>query len=998
MASTSGSISNGVVATSPPPGSKRGRLPLHTYIATLFSLLILGAGSVIGWHNYVQNRQLIISASQELIQAIGGKAVAAFGAIYQPVELLVDLLAHQRLGQATNLADRMESVTYIADALEHSPSLSALYVGYGNGDFFLLRPLRDHAAIRAQFGAPADAAYLVQSIERGPAGAPRGTYIFLDSGLTPLERREVPDYVFDPRTRGWYQQALASQQQVKTAPYVFFSTGEAGLTFARRSDDGASAVGADLTLRDLSLALQQQKLTPSSELVLFNADGVALGYDKPERMALDRGDRSNPRLASVSELGSPGLSRLMETVGTGAATDMLALDVSGRQWAGMVSKLQVHGEPSGVYLAVLSPEDELLSEARRISRETLMITLAILLLSLPVVWLLARLVAKPLRSLAREARAVREFDFAAPIATRSVVAEVDELAGTMDAMKITIRKFLDIAATISAEHNFQRLLERVLTETISATGSSAGAIYLLDDSERTLKAVAMRARSGAASPPITALGPPGDDHPARRAVAGGKTVVASLGPGYDDLTRLAGPTNSRSGAEAHVAIAVPLRNRDAVIIGVIYLVNDAATGTLPRELVSFVEALSGTAAISIENQDLLRAQKEVLECFIKLVAGAIDAKSPYTGGHCQRVPELATMLARAACDAKHGPFRDFAMSDDEWEALRIAAWLHDCGKVTTPEYIVDKATKLQTIYDRLHEVRMRFEVLKRDAEIEYWQQIAAGGDRASLRRQFDARCGELDAEFSFVASCNEGGEFTEPEKIARIKEIARRTWVRTLDDRIGLSREERMRAAEMPAPRLPVVEQLLADKPEHRIEWSAGDRVPDDNRWGFQVRVPSHKRNNGEIYNLCIGRGTLTDEERHAINDHVVQTIKMLSGLPFPKHLKRVPEIAGGHHERLDGTGYPKRLRGEELSLLARMMAIADIFEALTARDRPYKKGKTLSEAIRIMASMCGEHHIDGDLFELFLTSGVYHRYAEVFLHPSQIDEVDIAAHVAHAA
>jgi HD-GYP domain-containing protein (c-di-GMP phosphodiesterase class II) len=173
-------------------------------------------------------------------------------------------------------------------------------------------------------------------------------------------------------------------------------------------------------------------------------------------------------------------------------------------------------------------------------------------------------------------------------------------------------------------------------------------------------------------------------------------------------------------------------------------------------------------------------------------------------------------------------------------------------------------------------------------------------------------------------------------------------------------------------------------------EWGAADPVADESSQGFRIQVPHHKRNNGEIYNLCVGRGTLTAEERHTINDHVVQTIRMLSQLPFPKHLRDVPEIAGGHHERLDGTGYPKRLRGDELSLPARMMAIADIFEALTARDRPYKKGKTLSEAIRIMAQMRRENHIDGELFELFLTSGVYRSYAERFLHPSQIDEVNL--------
>ena len=995
MASHSDSVHRGAVPAWPSPSDSGRRIPLHISIAALFVVLITSVGGVIAWRNYVESRQLIISASQELVQAIGGRTVAAFTAIYQPAELLIDVVARQRLGQATNLAERMDSIAYMADALQRSPSLSALYVGYGNGDFFLVRPLRDNAAVRAQFKAPAAAAYLVQSIEGGAGG----TYVFLDSEQQILERRQAPDYVFDPRTRGWYQQAIAARHQIKTAPYVFFSTGDVGVSFARRSDVGVAAVGVDLTLRDLSRVLQQQRLTPSSELVLFNAEGVALAYDKPERMRRDGAERSNPRLATVPELGSPVLARVMEEFRAGSPISKLVLNVGGREWQGSVSPLPLEGEPRGVYLAVLSPQDELLSEARRISRDTLLITFLIMLVSIPVAWLLSRLVATPLRSLVREARAIKEFDFALPISTRSYVTEVDELAGTMAAMRVTIRNFLDIAATISAEHDFQRLLEHVLKETIAAAGSAAGAIYLCDDDARTLKSAAVRTRSGlTVSPTITEVSAALGDHPAWRAVAEARTVVVPLDSRHDDLTRLLEPLAAGPGDAVNTAIAVPLRNRADQIIGVVCLLNATAKGVLPRELVSFVEALSGTAAIAIENQDLLREQKQLLESFIKLVAGAIDAKSPYTGGHCQRVPELAAMLATAACEAKDGPFRDFAMNDDEWETLHIAAWLHDCGKVTTPEHVVDKATKLQTIYDRLHEVRMRFEVLKRDAEIEYWRHVADGGDRASLRADLEARWKELDTDFHFVAACNEGGEFMAPEKIERIKRVARRTWLRTLDDRVGLSQEERSRGTDVPAPSLPAVEQLLADKPQHVTERSADDLLPAENAWRFRLQPPRHKRNNGEIYNLCIGRGTLTEEERYVINEHVVQTIRMLSQLPFPKHLKNVPEIAGGHHEKLDGTGYPKRLSGEELSLAARILAIADIFEALTARDRPYKTGRTLSEAITIMARMSRERHIDAELFELFLSSGVHRQYAMRFLEPAQIDEVGVAAHAVSAA
>jgi hypothetical protein len=234
----------------------------------------------------------------------------------------------------------------------------------------------------------------------------------------------------------------------------------------------------------------------------------------------------------------------------------------------------------------------------------------------------------------------------------------------------------------------------------------------------------------------------------------------------------------------------------------------------------------------------------------------------------------------------------------------------------------------------------------------------------------------------------------DPAKIERLKAIAARTWQRTLDDRAGISHEEKTRKGRAPAPPLPATERLLDDKPEHVIARAPADRMPEDNPWGFRLTVPELKYNRGELANLAIGRGTLTEEERYVINHHIVQTIVMLSELPFPKHLKNVPEIAGGHHEKMDGTGYPKRLTRGQMSLAARMMAIADIFEALTAADRPYKQGKTLSEALKIMSFMKRDQHVDPDLFDLFLTSGVYRRYAERFLRPEQIDAVEVAQYV----
>jgi hypothetical protein len=287
---------------------------------------------------------------------------------------------------------------------------------------------------------------------------------------------------------------------------------------------------------------------------------------------------------------------------------------------------------------------------------------------------------------------------------------------------------------------------------------------------------------------------------------------------------------------------------------------------------------------------------------------------------------------------------------------------------------------------------MRFEVLKRDAEIACWRAVAEGGNPDALRAAMAAEHRALDDDFAFVASCNEGGEFMDPAKIERLKGIAARTWRRTLDDRLGVSYEERARKNRVPAPDLPVDEPLLADRADHVTLREAREMIGQENPWGIRVETPPHKINRGELYNLSVGRGTLTAEERYIINDHMTQTIMMLESLPLPRHLRNVPEIAGGHHEKMNGTGYPKRLKRDQMSPVARMMAIADVFEALTAADRPYKKAKPLSEAIKIMGFMKKDHHLDPELLDLFLRAGVWKRYAERFLDSAQMDEPDIDA------
>ena len=577
------------------------------------------------------------------------------------------------------------------------------------------------------------------------------------------------------------------------------------------------------------------------------------------------------------------------------------------------------------------------------------------------------------------------------------------------------RRLIDIGIALSAERNLNRLMEMILIEAKEICNADGGTLYIRTDDDK-LKFEIMRTDSlkialgGTTDKPIVFpplnMFDPATKEPNHRSVA---THVALSGASINIPDAYEAKDFDFSGTRKFDAgtgyrsksfLTVPLKNSQNFVIGVLQLLNarDHATGeviSFSSEIQPVIEALSSQAAVALDNSQLLASQKKLLDSFIQLIAGAIDAKSPYTGGHCLRVPELTLMLTKAACDTAEGPFREFTMTEDQWYELHLGAYLHDCGKVTTPEYVVDKSTKLETIYDRIHEIRTRFEVVKRDAVIEYLRALLDQPENAdSLRRALEERLAKLDEDYAFVAECNIGGEFMAPEKVERIKKIATVTWKRTLDNRIGVSHEELKRMQRALTPELPVDEPLISDKEEHIFPRAPSPYYAPDNKWGFKMDVPKHEYNRGELYNLCIGRGTLTTEDRFKINEHMVQTIRMLNELPFPKHLKAVPEYAGGHHETLLGTGYPRRLKKEDMSIPARIMAIADIFEALTAADRPYKKAKTLSESIKIMSFFKKDHHIDPELFDLFLTSGVYVEYAKKYLGPDQIDTVDIAQYL----
>ncbi|NRR29485.1 GAF domain-containing protein [Oxalobacteraceae bacterium] len=388
-------------------------------------------------------------------------------------------------------------------------------------------------------------------------------------------------------------------------------------------------------------------------------------------------------------------------------------------------------------------------------------------------------------------------------------------------------------------------------------------------------------------------------------------------------------------------LTVPMSDHEGELVGVLQLINakDPDTGDIlafsPTDQ-RFIEALAAQAAVAITNQRLIVQLEELLESLVNLINIGIDEKSPYTGRHCQFVPELTMLLAEAVHETETGPLAHFRMTDADRKELWLAGLLHDCGKITTPVHVVDKGTKLETICDRIQVVDTRFEVLKRDAELRALRAQLAGGDAAAIGARLQLELSQLDLDRDFLRLANIGGEGMPPADQQRVREIA-------------------------------------------AYRWSGIDGVEQD------LLTPE------EVANLTIRFGTLTDEERKIINNHIVVTIRMLESLPWPKHLQNVAEYAGGHHERMDGKGYPRGLVKAQMSVQARLMAIADIFEALTARDRPYKKGKSLSESLRILGNMSMSNHIDPDLFDIFIRRKVYLNFAHKNMDPRQIDEIDEA-------
>lgn len=1035
---------------------KKLRFSIRLTVVSIFVLATILTAAVATGLQYHFSRQMAVDSAlaqyrltaagtRDYLAAIDSKAIQSTAILARFPELIK--------GKRINNDAR----AVFAEVMRANPLLYAIYIGFGDGNFYELVNLDASPLVRSQLKALPDDRWVVISVETEKDGRFRGFAYYDDAFKLRAGRRERNDY--DPRERPWYRQAVAGSVE-KTPPYLFQHLQAPGQTYSTVIPTTQDVLAIDIALSSLSDYLAKLPLSNDGEMYIYQQGGEIIATNRIR-------DGANPLTATEVPLDESQKRYLADLGKVRVSNEMdwppIDYAVSGEPKGYAIDLIRLLADMTGLSIEFINGYTwpELLNMFKNGELDILQ----------PVVPTSAN------RELGLLSRPILQLPDA--LVTRddtTAVTRLDELDGKVLAIPAgwstiqTLREaYPDI--TLLETGSTRESLEAVISGKAFATLDAAAILHytanqyfiehlrfnehfekkdlalpetltlLIDKRHTELASILDQALTAVPPAQIRALEAKwfglrkADEADNDLAVVpyvqllaqaetdnGGDRFFKTEINGKEHfvfITRL-NPQGGRPEYFAAVVPAAKVLDESLHKVTISLLASVACLllllpvswlfaspivrpiKSLAREndkikhrrfdevkvadsIIIEIDELSHSIvdmAAAIQQHE--REQKALMDAIIRLIAQAIDEKSAYTAGHCARVPVLALMLAEAAERSSSGPFKEFCFqSEDEHREYRIAAWLHDCGKITTPEHIVDKATKLEVIYNRIHEIRMRFEVLWRDAEIEY---LTAPSAEAARNR--DERQARLQDDFAFIAETNIGGEHLAGRDIERLYTLSKQTWLRHFDDRLGLSANELQRYPAEKAP-LPAVEPLLGDKPEHQLPRLREREF--DPKLGIRMEIPELLSNQGELYNLSVSRGTLTEEDRFKINAHMISTIKMLESLPFPKDLARVPRYASTHHETLIGTGYPRRLGDADLSIPERILAVADIFEALTAADRPYKAPKPLSEALGIMQHMVDERHIDADVFELFLSSGVYLDYGKRFLRPEQLNCPDIS-------
>ncbi|WP_320008713.1 HD domain-containing phosphohydrolase [Maridesulfovibrio sp.] len=992
-------------------------------IATLISWLLAGTclltAATILYIVKGHSDEAAIESAEEYFAEVTGKAAAKLDTFIEPVAKIADVagatLCSDTHGEdGSKYCRRLEPLKAILDANFY---LMSAYIGYENGSFYQVIAPRGWQLLEDHYETPPGCAYIERFVSADEQGKKNQHWRFFDSSMHLLaERSDYSEY--DPRRRPWFRQAMLSCDSTYTTPYIFSSSRVPGITCARTLQDGSGVFGLDISLKQLGSLLASQHISSNGRLWIVDYDNHVVAYSGKGRVLDYRHDFALHTAYSFPDKAVESVARIVPFPEGNQISSSVFSDSQGRDYMASLTPLHT-GSGLHLVIAAAAPLSDVTDHLSMMPAHILYSSTALLIaISLLAIYI-GNSVKRSFNFLLREAGKIQELDFSASPPLESRIKELNTLGKSGQLMKETLRdktamlhathskleKLVQCGLALSSEKDDEKLIELIFDSARDFVEADGGVIYLVEDNKLAVELLSIEASnimlgglSGNPAPRVI-ISPDlldfiSEDSVLREACE----VMTSREIRFIENKDLSlfptGLEAELKRGQIQSMITAPIITRSDEVLGVIQLFNPVKGVGTEDGMEELLGSLLAQVAVGLENHNLVKSLEELFDAFIKVIAAAIDAKSPYTGGHCTRVPQLAEMLAVAVHETNSGPLKDFRVgSDDEWRQLWIAGWLHDCGKVITPEYVVDKATKLETIYDRIHEVRMRFEVLRRDAEIDYYRKLTQGGDEDVLRVELQGEIRKLEKDFAFIAESNIGSEFMDVERRERVSRIASRKWMRYFDNRMGVGHMELERMGPPSDSTLPVEEKLLDDKPEHIIPRTKSYEHIKDARCN-PIDVPANDYNRGEVYNLCVSRGTLTDEERFKINEHMLNGLEMLSNIPFPKHLERVTEIATGHHETLTGTGYPLKKDENSLSIETRILAVADIFEALTASDRPYKKAKKISEALKIMSFMRDDRHIDEDVFDVFLLKGVHLDYARKFLFPDQCDVDDVSEYL----
>ncbi|NRA84015.1 MAG: transporter substrate-binding domain-containing protein [Gammaproteobacteria bacterium] len=948
-----------------------------------------------------------------------------------------------------------------SEVIQNYPVFFAVYIGFGNGDFYQVINLELSPA-RDKFAAQASDRWLIVKITRGINGGVK-TFEYYDENFN-LRTTESEPTRYLSSSRPWYLKAKL-ETVYKSDPYLFNLSGESGQTYSMAIPNSDAVLGIDIALSSLSDYLAGQTLGADSEIFLYKESGeiIASNLEKlPRNIELEvKPITLSPiqqqfvdqhRVIKISnsmdwapiDFAVSGVPNGYVIDFTSIISKMTGLEfqyINGFRWPELVEKFK--NKEIDILQAIFNNDDN--ANDGIISDPFVKLPFALITRSnVPKINHIGRLAGRKLgiaagwsitNSLKQNFPKIDIIEFGTLKEVINAVRDGKVYAG------------LDIGVILEyvTDQYFVSGLKMHLALNFLPTEFPDQLHFLLQPDQRQLNDLINRAIENITPEQRKYLSDKWLVTKARNSTSSGNGIVPyvelingnfnknqdsgfkmgkingedyfvfskymTFDSGQRDVFSIVTPARTvlaESSSEVMLSITIsiicllilfplswlfatpivnPIRQ---LILQNKQIKDNKFSGVGPIQSNIFeIDELSKSLnemAHSIEAKKL--AQQELLESFIKIISQAIDDKSPYTAGHCERVPELAIMLADSASQSQSMPFKDFSFNDLERREFSIAAWLHDCGKVTSPEHIIDKGTKLEVIYNRIHEIRMRFEVLWRDADIVFLTELHRQPENKQMLAEIlRIKKAKLVDDFEFIATSNVGGEFMMMRDLKRLKELSTITWQRNFNDQLGLSPLE-VSTLTPNTQALPVTENLLMDKPSHLVKRTHDIKF--DPKFNIKMTVPEYLYNQGELYNLCIKRGTLTPEDRFKINEHIISTIKMLEALPLPPELANVPRYASTHHETMKGTGYPRKLSAEQLSIPERIMVVSDIFEALTAADRPYKAAKRVSTVIEILYQMAVDQHIDMDIFKLLLSSGIYLEYAKKYLPQEQIDKVDI--------